>query len=157
MSYGSRRLRDYTRISGFVQTIPLIADGSISWTFYNGVLAANTLPTPAQILAMTPTVATAITGTFNFTGATGNYLFIAVPKYFGTITSFSGPITQWTLLTPSPTITIDPITGLKQMTTTGNTTTDHPLEINVNGTLVQYNVYVSNTTSGTATPSITTA
>ena len=157
MSYGSRRIRDYTRASGFVQTVPLVADGSVPWTFYNGVLAANTLPTPAQIAAMTPTIATGIAGTFNFTGASGNYLFIAVPKYFGTITTFTGDITQWTLLTPSPAITIDSVTGLKTMVTGGSTVTDHPLELNVNGVLTEYNIYVSNTTAVTATPSITTA
>ena len=147
MSYGSRRLRDYTRSSGFAQAIPVYPDGSVIWQVYNGTQSTNTLPTGPTVANFTGSNATAISGTFNFTNATGLYLFICLPKYFGLATTFSGSITAWTLLTPSPDIT-DGV-GIS-----GNSDTDVPLEVNVNGVLVQYNVYVSNSTSATSNPSI---
>jgi hypothetical protein len=148
VSNGSRRLRDYSRSSGFVQTIPVFADNTLQMTVINGVSSTNTLPTAATILTMTQSNAVALAGTFNFTSASGKYLIIAIPKYFGLVTAFTGSQTTFTLLTPSPAI----ILGVGD---TGTSTNDVPLEVNLNGNLIEYNVWVSNATSGIASPTIT--
>lgn len=118
MSYGSRRLRDYTQSSGFVQLVPVVED-SLQWTVFYGLSAANTGFTETQIEALTSTVVTSINGlTLTLGSAVGQYIVIAIPTYFGNPTS----------------ITVDAVTV---------TFTNQVLELNRDGIPINYNIFVS--------------
>lgn len=119
MSYGSRRLRDYTRASGFVQLVPVLTDVA-QWTVFYGLSATNTNFTEAQIEAMTAnTTVTDINGlTLTLGPATGQYIVIAIPTYFGNPTQ----------------ITVDSVVV---------SFTNQVLQLNQNGTLINYNIFVS--------------
>ena len=75
-----RRLRDYSRSSGYVQGAPKLDNSDLLSILYFGKSSTET-PTENTVLSLTPVEDVVISQTFNFPDANNEYLYFAIPKY----------------------------------------------------------------------------